>query len=121
MGGRGGSSGLSGGSSGLISASSMPKLTGSEKQVKWAEQIRDNAIDTVNSNIKLANERYRKYKSDTYLNTLNAYKQIGNQLGTALNNIISASNLIDRRDTFSPSRINNLANRIEEELRKKRK
>lgn len=34
MGGRGGSSGLSGGSS-------LPKLEGSEKQVKWAEDIRN--------------------------------------------------------------------------------
>lgn len=121
MGGRGGSSGLRGGSSGLINVSSMPKLSGSEKQVKWAEQIRNNAINSVNSNIKLANERYEKYKTDSYLDTANAYKQIANQLDSTLNNITSASILIDKRNTFSPNRIDKLASDIEEEIRRKRR
>lgn len=62
MGGRGGASGLSAKNQ-KISFKGLPTLKGSEKQVKWAEQIRNNAIDTINRNIDLANERIRSIQT----------------------------------------------------------
>lgn len=124
MGGRGGSSGLSPSSkSGLIDASQMPKLTGSEKQIKWAEQIRENAINTVNKNIELAIERNKQYGKQTqiYADQIESYNHIGKQLGEELKKIDSASVLINRRDTFSGQRINMLAQKLEEAYKKKRK
>lgn len=125
MGGRGGSSGLSSsGNSGLIDTSQMPKLTGSEKQVKWAEQIRDDAIGTVNANIKLAKERMDKVSGSSkkvYEETIDAYKEVGRQLKEELQKITSASTMIDRRNSFSGNRINQLATRYQEYQRKKKK
>ena len=53
MGGRGGSSGSKGGggASSGISTSGLPKLEGSEKQIAWANSIRENYIKDVNDRI----------------------------------------------------------------------
>lgn len=124
MGGRGGSSGLSSGNdrSGMIKTSDMPQLTGSEKQIKWAEQIRQGAISTVNDNIQLAIKRNNETgnKTDVYKDTIKAYNHIGKQLGEELKKIKSASVLIDRREAFSGKRINDLAQKLEEAYKKKK-
>ena len=85
MGGRGGTSGLSAKNQ-KISFKGLPTLKGSEKQVKWAEQIRNNAIDTINKNIDLANERIKKYPSaqKKYQNEIESLQEIGKQLKEVL-------------------------------------
>lgn len=109
-----------GSASGIARKTNFPNLVGSEKQVKWAQDIREEAINTVDDNIKLARERYEKYKMEIYKDAEEAYKEVKKQLIPALATYTKASDLIDRRDMFSSSRIIDLAQKIEEQLRKKR-
>ena len=109
---------------GKIDKSRMPELVGSEKQIKWAQQIREDAIGTVNKNIELAEERMEKVSGSSkkvFLETIDAYKEVGRQLSEELQKITSASVMIDRRNTFSGSRINQLATKYQEFQRKKKK
>lgn len=123
MGGRGGASGFSDGNkSGMISISDMPKLTGSDKQINWAEKIRENAASVVNNNINLHKSRIKQYGDiQEYKDGLEAFTYIGKQLGEELKKIDSASVLINRRETFSPNRIIDLAGKLEEAYRRKRR
>lgn len=59
MGGRGGSSGIPR-TRNFISISDMPKLTGSEKQIKWAESIRSKMVEEINLHISDSNEDRKK-------------------------------------------------------------
>lgn len=105
-----------------VDFSGMPNLTGSEKQIKWAESIRNGAIETVNGNIELFSERIKQYGNiDLYVDTINAYRHIGKQLSDTLKNITSASKIIDKRDMFSFSRIGHLANEIVNEYERERR
>lgn len=54
MGGRGGSSSRGGGNAG--GGGALPELTGSERQVAWANQIRGDTIDEVRADARLASD-----------------------------------------------------------------
>lgn len=43
----------------------IPKLKGSEKQVKWANDIIQEAVDTIEANLKRSRERAKQYPKDT--------------------------------------------------------
>lgn len=117
MGGRGGSSGFGHG----LKASGLPKLEGSEKQIQWAEQIRQDAINAINGNIALNKKRLKEYPGTEkiYKPQIEAYQEIGRQLNNALNQITSAAQLIDRRNVFDPSRIIKEATKMAEKKRRK--
>lgn len=120
MGGRGGTSGLSSKNQ-KISFKGLPTLKGSEKQVKWAEQIRNNAIDTINRNIDLANERIKKYPSaqKKYQNEIESLQEIGKQLKEVLLKVSNASQIIEKRHIFDSSRILDEASKIEQRKKKR--
>lgn len=119
MGGRGGSSGMSKGyGSYRINASSMPKLSGSEKQVSWANQIRESAINTVNKNIERAlNEEKRSGLNGLFRNKIKAFEEIGRQLEGGFKGKTSASWIIENRGQFSSSRILRIANEMAQRYR----
>ena len=119
MGGRGGSSGLNK-SGKTFDVKSLPALTGSEKQIEWASNIRKIALETVNANIKLAEERLRKYKGDPlFEEDLESYKEVGNQLIQIFQKFTKASDIIDKRNVLSSSKIVKTADDIR--MYKKRK
>lgn len=118
MGGRGGSSGLSpkGGSV------KFPELQGSEKQVKWANQIREDAMDTINSQIQRHKDMIpqRPYDKDYLEASLESYKEIKKAISDTFSSVKEASKIIDNRSKFSPSRIQDIARKsAEEKVRKK--
>ena len=119
MGGRGGISGMSKGyGSYRINASSMPKLSGSEKQVSWANQIRESAINTVNKNIERAlNEEKRSGVNGLFRNKIKAFEEIGRQLEGGFKGKTSASWIIENRGQFSSSRILRIANEMAQRYR----
>lgn len=120
MGGRGGNSGMSKGYGNYrVNASSMPKLSGSEKQVSWANQIRENAINTVNKNIERAlNEEKRSGVNGLFRNKIKAFEEIGRQLEGGFKGKTSASWIIENRGQFSSSRILRIANEMAQRYRK---
>lgn len=112
MGGRGGSSGIAPVKQYSLSTDGM---TGNEKQKKWARQIIDDAIRTVNANIKLVQaniERTKKKPSGAFHREMDTLTQIGDSLVKALKTYKSAGDLIDRRGQFEPKRIIDLINNI---------
>lgn len=118
MGGRGSNSGIIHKSV----APSLPKLQGTEKQVAWANQIREDAINTAERNIKLNEDRLRQYGiKNMYEPKIEAYKQVRDNLRTALSKIDKASDIIDKRHIISGETVNTQADKIEEQIRKKRR
>ena len=88
MGGRGASSGLNINQGNKVKIS-LPQLTGSEKQVRWANEIRENAINTINANIETARKRMREYPSlsKRYSEDIESFSEIGNQLKAVLEKV----------------------------------
>lgn len=124
MGGRGGVSGLStrgGNKSQKVDFSGLPELQGSEKQVRWAEQIRSNVINTINNNI----ERMEKSENRNYYKPdIEAFKEIGEKVNAMLRQPpgAKAANIIDRRDsTLDVGRVLRMVNDLAEKKRRERK
>lgn len=87
----------------------MPKmdLKGSDKQVKWAEDIIADIYSTANDNIKLAHEKQWSH-ADKWEE---AFDQIINQLEGFLSKNDQAGVIITHRERFSSDRILFLANK----------
>lgn len=125
MGGRGSSSGGGGGGSAL--SAKMPSLSGSPKQISWAESIRHDAL----ANVDLLVERAR----DTSASTLNGIALPGNggyvrpaaaqkvkeYIVNGFQNITSASRIIDYRRDFSFDNIKRSMITAQIEINKKKK
>lgn len=123
MGGRGGSSGLSGGG-GNGGIGKLPDLQGSEKQVEWANRIRQEAMDTIEHQIRWYKETIpqRPYDKDYLEATLGSYKEIKKAISDTFFSVKEASKIIDNRSKFSPSRIQDIARKsAEEKVRKKKR
>lgn len=125
MGGRGGSSGLNSASgrtkSQKVDFSGLPELQGSEKQVKWAEQIRSNVINTINNNI----ERMEKSENRSYYKpSIDAFKEIGEKVNAMLRQPpgVKASNIIDKRNSaLDVDRILSMVHDLERKKRSEKK
>lgn len=118
MGGRGSSSGLSN------NQISLPKLRGSEKQIAWAEDIRNEAIRTADLNIESSKKRMKEYGDSgkaLFGPRLEAYKQVKANLLNALSKMDDASKIIDKSHIISGDTVNKEATRIEAKIREKRK
>lgn len=79
----------------------MRNLKGSEKQVAWAQDIINNAINTVNANIKLASES----EQIAALKGLNSWLEIKDMITRAFDSVDDAKTIIENRRKFDPSRI----------------
>lgn len=120
MGGRGSTSGITHNSA----KSNLPELQGTEKQIAWAKQIREDALETAGKNIKLNQDRLKQYgpgMKNMYEPRIEAYKQVRQNLYTALTKISNASDIIDKRHIISADMVTKEADRIEEQIRKKKK
>lgn len=109
MGGRGSSGGGAGGKHGANYAANakMPELKGSEKQVKWANDIRDTALrsaDAVVSNAK-------KLSDSPAINTpsVEGAEFARNVAVKELQSVVSASKIIDKRNKLSYDGLSNIA------------
>ena len=86
-------------------------MKGTEKQIKWAEDIMNNALNTVNANIE------HSKTSDALLTRLQVYEEIKKMLEESFSQVTEASQLINARDRFDPRRINNIAQQRENQIR----
>lgn len=118
MGGRGSASGI-GHSNKMVK---LPQLKGSEKQINWANQIRDEAIKTADLNINLMKSRLKEYgESEIRRAELEAFKEVKKNLLEALQNIDSASVIINKRHIISGDMVLREAARIADKKREKRR
>ncbi len=73
-------------------------MKGTEKQIKWAEDIKEAAYGTVNGNIELLQERLNKYPNwDSLKNEIKGYEKVREVLDMFFNQIAEASQVIDKR------------------------
>lgn len=100
MGGRG-SSGSSGGGSGSASSAKMPALTGSEKQIAWANEIRAGFLNAADANVRNA-QRDRSLGTAVkgYEGTaisVEAAKQVRKDAVKMMQGVTSAKQIIENR------------------------
>lgn len=122
MGGRGSSGGGSGGGIGGRAVNArMPKLTGSEKQVSWAENIRHTALANIDSLVSQASDEFGlSFPGGGRVSSI-AAKQVKSDIVNVFQQISSASAIIDKRGAFSMNQIRDAMYAAEANNRKKKK
>lgn len=80
------------------------QLKGTEKQVAWANEIRDSAVNTITRNIELCKERNKKHP-DMCAVELQVWLELKEALFAKIKNIDSAAEIIDMRYRLDPRRI----------------
>lgn len=112
MGGRGGSGG--GGGSGSAVSAKMPALSGSEKQVSWANDIRSSALLTADANVRNAEKNRSLGISVDYLNpSVESTKEVRSAVVKAFQGQTSAKSIIESRSNFSQRSLVNMAAEID--------
>lgn len=106
MGGRGslgggGSSGGSKGSGGSALSAKMPQLTGSQKQVSWAETIRHDALASADYLVKDARSKFGLSMPAGGRVSVESAEEVRRDIVNAFQQVSSASAIIDRRFAFS--------------------
>lgn len=85
----------------------MKELKGTEKQIKWADDIRTSAINHCDINIKFAKENLEKNPNvEIYKDNIEFYTMAKNQLVEMFDKIEDAGEIINRREFFTADRIN---------------
>lgn len=88
-------------------------LTGSEKQVKWANDIISSALEMCDANIKLAEERIEKWPNvSVYKQNLDVFTEIKATLEDAFSKATTAKEIIDKREYYSGDRILYVADKM---------
>ena len=87
----------------------MPKLNlkGSDKQIKWATEIIASLYDTVNTNVRLAQDKQWPHVERWE----EAFGRIISQLEAFLEKVDQAGVIIAHRERFDPNRVLFLANK----------
>ena len=95
MGGRGSSFQTS---NSVFTERKFPELTGSEKQIKWANDIRDSALDTIEANIESNRNYLKRFKNDFDAQVkLDLYEGARKAYLEKLRSVTSAKEIIDNR------------------------
>lgn len=108
MGGRGATSGLNRQNTTTFKFDAS-SLSGSEKQKAWAQNIVDDALNTINANIKNLSAGDARQLSDSK-ELVEIYTNFGNQIKSQLEKFTKASEVIDYRSNITGERIIRMAN-----------
>ena len=112
MGGRGSSSGMSGGRG----WGSQPNLSGSDKQVKWANDIRENIKNSIDFNIRSASEHYERTNITSSMIKRDLYRDAKKELKPILSKTDKASEIISMRDRLDPGKLNSTIERMSQNM-----
>lgn len=80
-------------------------IKGSEKQIRWCQDICDKAMTYLNDNIANMIEQTRKLNTEHFLGDIKIYKEVRTDLAHFFNNCTEASQIIDKRVTLSVKNI----------------
>ena len=98
MGGRGSSFQTS---NNVFTERKFPELTGSEKQIKWANDIRDSALDITEANIESNRNYLKRFKNDFDAKVkLDLYESARRAYLEKLRSVTSAKEIIDNRHLY---------------------
>lgn len=104
MGGRGGSGGARAGASNNGSSAlsaKMPQLTGSQKQVSWADTIRHDALANADNLVKAARSEFGLGMPGGGRVSVESAEAVRRDIVNVFQQVSSASAIIDRRFAFS--------------------
>ena len=76
-------------------------IKGSEKQIKWGQDICNKAMTYLNDNIANMIEQTRKLNTEHFLGDIKVYKEVRTDLAHFFNNCVEATQIIDKRITLS--------------------
>lgn len=118
MGGRGSSGGVGriGGNKSAIGAK-MPELKGSEKQIKWASEIREQVLK--NADLVVKNAEKRGGYTDAYSPSVQGAKFARNSIIEQVQKVESASAFISNRSRMTYDFVNKIALEFDRRKRKK--
>lgn len=96
----------------------MPALTGSEKQVKWAEDIRETALVAADRLVEDAargesGEWWRMSGSEDRSVSLQSAQEVRQQVIAAFNGLSSAKQIIDNRTNLSANAVLRIAKALD--------
>jgi len=91
-------------------------MKGTEKQIKWAEDIINDAYNTIDANIA----RMEKESKEFFHFNIQAYKECRKKLEETLETCDDAAVIIKCRNQFDPRRINEMVGRMAEKARQER-
>lgn len=98
-------------------AKGMKELKGTEKQVKWAQDIIHDAYANIDSWIrtdkkameKLGCENPEEWEGSFFMTEITVFTELRKMLDDCLEGVDSAAAIIERRSMFDPSRIREIA------------
>ena len=95
-------------------------MKGTEKQIKWAEDIKLNALNACDRNIEVAMSRYEETGLDMYKTQATLYKIAKAAFEKAFSGIDDASTIIDKQYKFNGKTANEYVTRMMEQINKGR-
>ena len=95
-------------------------MKGTEKQIKWAEDIMHDVLDTCEKNIKINSERHEQTGLDMFKAQAVLYKIVKATFEKAFAGIEDAGAFIDMRHRYSGETANRFVARMMEQINKGR-
>lgn len=103
---------------------------GSEKQVKWANDIVENTVNSMNKMIEFCNKRIKEENEAKLKNPASGVPEVFEERKEGLNEVLNkvidqinkidnASDIIDKRKMFDPSNLSDLADKIIKQRKQK--
>lgn len=94
-------------------------MKGTEKQIRWAENIKESAYETVNGNIKILNERLEKYPNwNSLKNDIKGYEKVREILDMFFSQCDDAAKIIEKRFILDGETLINLAHEYTSKMNK---
>ncbi len=90
-------------------------MKGSEKQIKWAEDIKKGAMDTLTNNLeRMKNSGHEEY----YKITIQVFEELKKELEECFEKVDDAKVIIENRNKFASDTILKMASWREERIRR---
>lgn len=90
-------------------------MKGSEKQIKWAEDIKRGAMDTLTNKLeRMKNSKHKEY----YKITIQVFEELKKELEECFEKVDDAKVIIENRAQFASDRILKMASWREERIRR---
>ena len=112
MGGRGSSSGMSSGGG----WGRQPELTGSSRQVSWANEIRQSTMETIDFNIRSSKEHYERTGIVKSMIKRDLYSDMKKGFADLFSKTTNASDIINIRNRLSARNINGIVDKMASEM-----
>ena len=88
-------------------------MKGTEKQIKWVQDIMNDAFNTIDANV----DRMEKQNPQLFRFEIQAYNECRKMIQKSFKECEDAKKIIENRDMFDPRRITSIAQQRANQLR----